>query len=142
MNSQHSESSCTHTHLLEPTTTTFSNLARQAPVKFRPPRKDKTKRKEKTIKEIQETAPAEVVEQSVPPKTVELPYMEVPPIEEKILVAEHLRAIREKEVRYKLEAAIEDDNGVRDIITKILEQPMGGNHWGLARDIEEYKRVN
>ena len=99
--------------------------APQAPVKFGPPRKDKTKKKEKTTKEIQEPMPTEVVELLVPPKTVELPYMEVLPIEEKILVAERLRAIREKEVRYKLKVAVEDDDGTQDIITKILEQPMG-----------------
>ena len=83
----------------------------QAQVKFRPPRKDKNKKKEKTTKESQEPMPMEVIEPPVPPKTVELPYMEVLPIEEKVPVAERLRAIREKQVQYKLKVAVEDDDG-------------------------------
>ena len=103
-------------------------------MKFGPLRKDKTKRKEKTTKEIQEAAPSETVKPPVTPKTVE------PPIEEKLPVAERLRAIREKEVRYKLKAAVEDDDGARDIVTKILEQPMGvtiGELLGISKSTRE-----
>ena len=109
-------------------------------MKFGPPRKDKTKRKEKTTKEIQETAPSETVKPPVTPKPGELPYMEVPPIEEKLLIAERLRAIREKEVKSKLKAAVEDNDGTRDIVTKILEQPMGvtiGELLGISKSTRE-----
>ena len=66
--------------------------------------------------------------------------MEVPPIEEKILVTKQLRAIKEKEVRYKLKAAVKDDDGMWDIITKILEQPMGvtiGELLGISKSTRE-----
>ena len=114
--------------------------APQAPVKFRPPRKDKTKRKEKTTKEIQEAAPSETVKPPVTPKPVELPYMGVPPIEEKIPVAERLKAIREKEVKYKLKAAVEDDDGARR--NQDPGATHGGNLQGIARDIEKHERAN
>ena len=44
--------------------------------------------------------PAEVVEQAAPPKASELPYMEVPPIEERMQIDEPIGTVKEKETRY------------------------------------------
>ena len=55
--------------------------------------------------------PAEEAEQATSPKASELPYMEVPPIEERVPVDGLVGAVKEKETRYKLKAAVEDEEG-------------------------------